>query len=237
MKTISVLLVDDDPFIREVLVAALEGQPGVRAQSYAEPGAAILAAKFAPPDVIVLDYTLPGTDGLAVYREMRRAFAPFPPVVFLTAREDAGLISQLNAAGAAGVLAKPFDPMSIAAEILRFAEKPATPMRDARLDVVTTAFRARLPQTMADIDAEWSILRREWQSAVAESLVVRVHKLAGAGGLFKMHAVGDAARAVEDAMQMQIDADRRGNAADLTDVATTLAVLWEAVTAAIGTPR
>ena len=97
----TVMLVDDDYFIREVVSTALRTVTGVRVQAFAAAADAVVAARAARPDIIVLDYTLPGTDGLALARELRGVIAAMPPLIFLTAREDAGLIRQLRSEGAA----------------------------------------------------------------------------------------------------------------------------------------
>lgn len=235
MSALSVMLVDDDAFIREVVAAALSVRPGVHVQSFATGEDALAGARAAAPDIIVLDFTMPGTDGLAIYRDLKTALAEMPPVIFLTAREDADLVARLKAAGAVGVLAKPFDPLMIAGEILKLGarERVAAP-RDTRLDAVAANFRASLPQTMAEIDKEWSVLRREWQGPVAQSLIMRTHKLAGAAGLFKLPEFGSAARAVEVAAVAQIDAEKRGEAVELSALAQAVAVLWERAIGAMG---
>ncbi|MGE3334903.1 MAG: response regulator [Rhodospirillaceae bacterium] len=228
MSTLSVMLVDDDAFIREVVAAALSVRPGVHVQGFASGEDALAGARLATPDIIVLDFTIPGTDGLAIYHALKSALAAMPPVIFLTAREDADLVSRLRAAGAVGVLAKPFDPLMIAEEILKFGEREhAGAPRDARLDAVAASFCASLPQTMAEIDKEWSVLRREWQGTVAQSLIMRTHKLAGAAGLFKLHEFGSAARAVEVAAVAQVDAEKRGEAVEIGVLAQAVAALWE----------
>ncbi len=235
MSVLSVMLVDDDAFIREVVAAALSVRPGVHVQSFASGGDALAGARAAAPDIIVLDFTMPGTDGLAVYRDLKAALGDMPPVIFLTAREDADLVARLRAAGAAGVLAKPFDPSVIAGEILKLGERPrAAAPRDTRLAAVAANFRASLPQSMAEIDREWGVLRREWQASVAESLIMRVHKLAGAAGLFKLHEFGNAARAVEVAATAQVEADKRGEAVDTGALEQAVAVLWERAIGAMG---
>ncbi|MCC6913594.1 MAG: response regulator [Rhodospirillaceae bacterium] len=235
MRAISVLLVDDDPFIREVVAAALSVTPGVHVQSFASGEDALASARVAAPDIIVLDFTMPGADGLAIHRDLKAALGDMPPVIFLTAREDADLVARLRAAGAVGVLAKPFDPSAIADEILKLGASPrkAAP-RDTRLDAVAASFRASLPQTMAQIDREWSVLRREWQAPVAASLIMRAHKLAGAAGLFKLHELGNAARAVEVAAVVQVDADRRGETVDVAGLEPAVAALWARAIEAMG---
>lgn len=235
MSTISVMLVDDDPFIREVVAAALSVKPGVHVQSFASGEDALAGARVAAPDIIVLDFTMPDTDGLAIHRDLKAVIGEMPPVIFLTAREDADLVARLRAAGAAGVLAKPFDPLAIAQKILKLGERPqGTPPRDTRLDAVAASFRASLPQTMAEIDKEWSVLRREWQTPIANSLIMRTHKLAGAAGLFKLHDFGNAARAVEVAAAAQVEAEKRGEAVDVAVLEQAVAVLWEKAIGAMG---
>ncbi|MCA0201375.1 MAG: response regulator [Proteobacteria bacterium] len=234
MSAISVMLIDDDPFICEVVAAALGVKPGIHVQSFASGDDALAAARIAAPDIIVLDYMMPGTDGLAIYRDLKSAIGAMPPVIFLTAREDADLVARLHAAGAAGVLSKPFDPSVIADEILKRGARRGDGPRDMRLDAVAASFRASLPQTMAEIDKEWSALRREWQTQVAESLVMRTHKLAGAAGLFKLHDFGNAARAVEVAAVAQVEAATRGEAVDTSAIEPAVAVLWERAIGAMG---
>ncbi|MGE4064709.1 MAG: two-component system response regulator [Rhodospirillaceae bacterium] len=231
MSTISVVVVDDDPFIREVLSTALGATAGVHVQCFASAAEALAAVRIVAPDIIVLDYTMPDTDGLAVLGGLRAALPRLPPVIFLTAREDAGVVAKLRAEGAA-VLAKPFDPRTIAAEILHHGE--GTRPRDARLDAVAASFRASLPQTMAEIDREWSVIRREWQRPVAESLLMRVHKLAGAAGLFKLDEFGHAARVVEGAVQAQLDAAVRGQDTDVGAIEPAVATLWDEAIKATG---
>lgn len=235
MSALSVMLVDDDPFIREVVAAALSVRPGVHVQSFASGADALAAAGIAAPDIIVLDFTMPGTDGLAIHRDLKAALGEMPPVIFLTAREDADLVARLKAAGAAGVLAKPFDPSAIAGEILKLgASQRAAPPRDTRLDAVAASFRANLPQTMAEIDKEWGALRREWQGPIADSLIMRTHKLAGAAGLFKLHEFGRAARAVEVAAVAQVEATKRGEAVEVAVLEQAVAVLWARAVEAMG---
>jgi two-component system, OmpR family, response regulator len=217
------MLVDDDPFIREVVSAALRTIHGVSAQVFAAGAEALAAARRARPDIIVLDYTLPGTDGLALARELRGILSSMPPLIFLTAREDAALIGRLHSEGAHAVIAKPFDPATIAQVILRHGGH--LPVRDARLEAVAANFRASLPLTMAEIGKELDVLQQEWRRPVAESLSMRVHKLAGTAGLFKLEDFGLAARDVESAIQAQLAAELRGEAPETLKIARAIAAL------------
>lgn len=223
MNATLVMLVDDDPFIREVVSAALRTIQGVSVQVFAAGAEAVAAAPQARPDIIVLDYTLPGTDGLALARELRGVLSSMPPLIFLTAREDAALIGRLRSEGAHAVIAKPFDPATIAQVILRHGER--MPARDARLDAVAAGFRASLPITMAEIGKELDVLQQEWRRPVAESLSMRVHKLAGTAGLFKLEDFGLAARDVEAAIEAQLEAELRGEAPKTLEIARAIAAL------------
>lgn len=225
MNATLVMLVDDDPFIREVVSAALRTIQGVSVQVFAAGAEAVAAAPQARPDIIVLDYTLPGTDGLALARELRGVLSSMPPLIFLTGREDAALIGRLCSEGAHAVIAKPFDPATIAQVILRHGER--MPARDARLDAVAAGFRASLPITMAEIDKELDALQQEWRRPVAESLSMRVHKLAGTAGLFKLEDFGLAARDVEAAIEAQLEAELRGETPKTMDIARAIAALRE----------
>ena len=221
------MLVDDDPFIRDVVSAALGARPNISVSSFASASDAIAAAQLVPPDIIVLDFNLPGTNGIDVLGDLKRVLSPLPPVIFLTAHGDADLIARLWAQGAAGVLAKPFDPATIAHEILRLGGPRVLP-RETRLDAVAEKFRGGLATTLAEIDAEWQALQRAWHRPVAESLLDRVHKLAGSAGLFKLGRLGEAARAAETALLAQLDAEARGHAAGAAALSAAILSLQEA---------
>lgn len=228
MSAVSVVIVDDDPFICEVVAAALSAEGGVEVRCCATASDALAAVRAARPDIVVLDYTMPAGDGLTVLGELRAVLVPMPPVIFLTAREEADVIARLRMEGA-GVLAKPFDPGAIAAEILRY--RPNSSTRDTRLDAIAAKFRDSLPQTIARIEEESASLEREWRRPIAESLLMRVHKLAGSAGLFKFGDLGRAARAVETAVQAQLDATEKGERADVSRIAGPIVALRAAIKA------
>jgi two-component system OmpR family response regulator len=71
-------------------------------------------AEFAP-DLVLLDVMMPGMDGPATLEALRRLPAGGGvPVVFMTARVQAHEILQYREMGAVDVIAKPFDPMTLA---------------------------------------------------------------------------------------------------------------------------
>jgi DNA-binding NarL/FixJ family response regulator len=110
----SVLIVDDHPLTRDAL-AALLGQHGFDVVGHAsEGGEAVERAGELEPDLVLLDLTMPGLDGLAALPRIREA-APACEVVVLTA---SGMEENLLAAirgGAAGYLLKSEPPERIVA--------------------------------------------------------------------------------------------------------------------------
>jgi len=109
-----ILIVDDDPNIREVIGFAVE-KSGL-ATEFAEDGSAALAAATArTPDLVVLDIGLPEMDGLEVCRELRKSSDV--PILFLTARDDE--IDRIVGLELGGddYVTKPFSPRELVARI------------------------------------------------------------------------------------------------------------------------
>ena len=101
------LLVEDDPTMRQTLQRAL-ARRGFELTTCADGAAAGAAWQQAQPDVVVLDLSLPGLDGLEVLSQARAAGLA-TPVLILTARGTVGdRVLGLNA-GADDYLPKPFD--------------------------------------------------------------------------------------------------------------------------------
>jgi len=103
---IRVLLVDDHPAMRTGLAAVLAAEPGMVVL-----GAAASADELAPalnrtkPDVVLLDYHLPSSDGLVLCRVLKRS-VPAPGVLLYSAYADASLAIPAILAGADGLLNK-----------------------------------------------------------------------------------------------------------------------------------
>ena len=113
----SVLLVEDEEAIREMVAMALE-RAGyrVRHAESAEDGDA--AIRLSQPDLILLDWMLPGESGIDFARRLKRDRATREiPVILLTARgEEADRIRGLDA-GADDYVPKPFSPRELVARV------------------------------------------------------------------------------------------------------------------------
>jgi DNA-binding NarL/FixJ family response regulator len=109
-----ILIVDDHPLTRDAL-AALLAQQGFEVVGEAADGeAALAAARKYEPDVVLLDLTMPGLDGLAALPRIRDE-APSCEVVVLTASDTEENLLAAIRAGASGYLLKTEPPEQIAA--------------------------------------------------------------------------------------------------------------------------
>ena len=110
----TVLVVDDEPIVREVVVRYLERE-GYRTLEAADGDRARELVEREDPNLVVLDLMLPGMDGLALCRWIRSTSQL--PVIMLTARgEEADRIVGLEL-GADDYVTKPFSPRELAARV------------------------------------------------------------------------------------------------------------------------
>ena len=115
MSAIRVLHVDDEPDIREVVQISLDLDPEFTVRSCSSGKEAINVANDWLPDLILLDVMMPGMDGKTTLLELRaNGKTSAIPVIFLTSQIQRGEIDAFYARGADGVIAKPFDPLSLA---------------------------------------------------------------------------------------------------------------------------
>jgi CheY-like chemotaxis protein len=108
-----ILLVEDDPDIRLVATMALESVGGFSIVSCGSGAEALARFGEAAPDLVLLDVMMPGMDGPETLAALRRLPGGGVPVVFMTARVQAGEIAGYREMGAVDVIAKPFDPMTL----------------------------------------------------------------------------------------------------------------------------
>lgn len=115
-----VLVVDDDPDVREVAQTALELVGGWQVWSAAGGRIAMELARHELPDAILLDVMMPDLDGPATVRHLRNDPATAQiPVILLTAKSQSDGLSGWEEIGLAGVIGKPFDPMTLPDQISR----------------------------------------------------------------------------------------------------------------------
>lgn len=113
-----VLYVDDEPDIREIAALALGLDPGFEVRTAGSGREALEVMANWLPDVALLDVMMPEMDGPTLMQAMRGepAFLSVP-VIFVTARAQRSELQNFATLDAVGVIAKPFDPITLAAQV------------------------------------------------------------------------------------------------------------------------
>ncbi|HLH91148.1 MAG TPA: response regulator [Xanthobacteraceae bacterium] len=197
------LSVDDEPDIREIIDLALGLDPLFVVRECPSGREALRDAVEWRPDLILLDVMMPIMDGVTTLTELRadRRTAMIP-VVFMTARAQTHECERFKSLGAAGVIAKPFDPMRLPTLVRDCVSAGEMPADDYlwRLDdahMALSAFRAELAQPHG--------------RAMLAGLKDVAQTLVGASRLYGFAGIGLEAAALEEA----VDGDIAGRAAPM----------------------
>ena len=114
-----ILYIEDEPDIQAVARLALEALGGFEVETCSSGRAGLERALTWVPDLILLDVMMPDMDGPSTLSALRQVpgLAGIP-VVFMTAKVQPQELAHYRALGAVDVIAKPFDPMTLAAQVL-----------------------------------------------------------------------------------------------------------------------
>lgn len=129
MATMRLLLVEDDPDIREVLVLALQLDSEISLAFYESGEAALadIASTARTFDMALLDYRLPGMTGIELHQKLRRLPQLLQlTTVIITASLTKEYVALFEREGVSGLIAKPFDVLAIAREV-RLLSQPHPP--------------------------------------------------------------------------------------------------------------
>jgi DNA-binding response OmpR family regulator len=114
MNDIQILVIEDEPSIREVVALYLE-RAGFIANCVEDGDAALQTIEENPPDLVIMDLMLPGIDGLTLTQYLRERGDT--PIIMLTARRDeADRIAGLEM-GADDYVVKPFSPQELVSRV------------------------------------------------------------------------------------------------------------------------
>jgi len=128
---INVLVVDDDPKLRKMLQRTLEHE-GFRVLAAADGNEALAEVRAHRPDLIVLDWLMPGLDGLGVVENLREA-GDKTLILMLTARDTVENRVEGLDSGADDYLVKPFAPSELIARIHALLRRPSVTAQDEAL--------------------------------------------------------------------------------------------------------
>lgn len=113
-----IMLVEDEEDIRTVAELALESVGGFCLKSMGSGSLALEALAEFRPQLILLDVMMPGMDGPATLKAIRRVSGfEQTPVVFMTAKVQPEEVREYLSLGAVDVIPKPFDPMTLSDQI------------------------------------------------------------------------------------------------------------------------
>ena len=113
------LLIDDEDDIREVAGITLETMGDFEVVTAADGAAGVIKAREERPDAILLDVMMPGLDGVSTFLQLQESEETrHIPVIFMTAKVQPADRRKLADLGARGMIAKPFDPMTLSDEVV-----------------------------------------------------------------------------------------------------------------------
>lgn len=119
MATVTKLLViDDEDDIREVAQLCLETLGGWQVLTASSGREGLIQAESEQPDAILLDVMMLDTDGIAIFQMLQaNPITQHIPVILLTAKVQATDRHQFAALGVTALIAKPFDPLTLAEQV------------------------------------------------------------------------------------------------------------------------
>jgi CheY-like chemotaxis protein len=192
MTGLRILHVDDEPDIREVVELSLGLDPAFTVKTCASGGDALATVAHWRPDMILCDVMMPVMDGPATLARLRQSPETARiPVVFMTARAQAREMEHFKSLGASGVIAKPFDPLTLASFVRH-------QLHTAGITALRDGFLKRL---RTDAMALATCRRELAADSALEQTRAFAHALAGAAGIFGFQQIGAAAAVLEQVIE------------------------------------
>lgn len=109
-----VCYVEDDEDIQRIVRLSLERVGKMSVEVVSDPAAAVDAMKRFGPDLVLLDWMMPGMDGPTLFKRMKELPETSAlPVVFITAKASQAELDELLRMGALGTISKPFSPKDL----------------------------------------------------------------------------------------------------------------------------
>jgi CheY-like chemotaxis protein len=118
MATKQILVIDDEDDIREVVQVSLEMIRNWEVLTARSGQEGLAKAEAEQPDAILLDVMMPDMDGPTTFQQLQKTLAICHiPVILMTAKVQASDQRRFAGLGVQGVIAKPFDPLTLAEQV------------------------------------------------------------------------------------------------------------------------
>ncbi len=213
MSFLTVLVVDDDPKMRELLQIVLESA-GFRTRVAGDGEAALQLARQQPPDLVIADVVLPKRNGLELAKCLREdSGTEGIPIVLVSGIHRGSFLGKEAAqVGAAEFLPKPIDLEEFVATVSRIlGEDPdteGTSKLKGRIERLRQAYLRSLPERVDQLETDWIYYLGDGSPGCLQRLHRTVHGIAGTAGTLGLDQLGVLAREVEDGLE-EVIAERR----------------------------
>ena len=118
-----ILLIDDDPDVRRIGSMSLRKLGGFEVLLAASGAEGLVMAEQLLPDLILLDFIMPGLDGMVTIAELKKSpMAKGIPVIFLTGAQEPSPPEKFREVGAIGIICKPIDPLRLPTQARELVE-------------------------------------------------------------------------------------------------------------------
>jgi DNA-binding NarL/FixJ family response regulator len=174
-REVSVLVVDDEPEVRESIEVILGAEPGLRVIGGAGDGEeALRVARHLRPDVVVMDLRMPVLDGVSATRRIQQELSPPPAVLALTTFATDEMALDAIRAGAGGFCSKA-DPPAALAEAVRTVARGESIVSPAVLRALLGRLVPPEPAAPADCSArELEVLAIVAEGATNDEVALRL---------------------------------------------------------------
>jgi DNA-binding NarL/FixJ family response regulator len=173
--SINVMVVDDHPLFRQGVVYSLSSQPGLTVVAEAEGGEeALKLARDMLPDVVLLDISMPGWDGLLTAERISTA-CPATAIVMLTVSEDKDKLLAAFKAGARGYVVKGISAQELAAVVRAAARGDVYVSRSLAAEMLVSLTHSHAPDPLQELTArEREILQLIGQGLTNREIGARI---------------------------------------------------------------
>jgi two-component system, OmpR family, response regulator len=229
----SILYVDDDLDICEIVRATLGLIKGLSVHCINSGESAIDVARDIKPDLILMDVMMPGLDGPSTLKRIRlHEEIAHIPIIFLTAKVLPAEIAHFEQLGAAGVIAKPFDPLTLGDELLaawkaggiKGARVPGESLRVRKeADSLTKSFVRRIRTDVVRIQVIVQQLCDGDQSTLKEAYRI-AHSIHGSGAIFGFPDLSVSGGVIERLIDSVLRSDTGRSVVDQTEFLRKLVV-------------